>query len=710
MGVWWRRNKRSLLAPRFSEICQERTDNVHLKDSPVKEAEHKKKQIRMWFSPRSKRVRYILDKEQKQQQQPPVVFGGTSVQASCNMYDFLPSPPNEKPPKKEKKSRCKNVIKKSLTDINLAWGFGKEEQKEGSEIGVQISEDDLMQSHVEKVVSFCSQPLVLCGPELNTVGKTVLDAGPDLESSLIQNEKLCYLSIGTKTLQNREPTYTSETFGSSSFVSEKPLSSEMSITPVKCKRRQLRCLNATFPACKRQKRSKLHASGHFCVHEDCLGFSSEKKSESITQSLSSVTAGPVISSLPQRNTIKAVKNMDSPTVTKFSKSSSTLLPNTADGAKIGHWSPLVMQISPSRLSNTKRNHKGETPLHVASIKGDVPIVEQLLLSGADPNVKDHAGWTPLHEACNLGHERVVILLLQHMALVNTAGYQNETPLHDAVKNGHINIVKLLLRHGASQDAVNIFGLQPIDYAENEEMKSLLQQPPSLKNEGHTVVHPSYIINAGLRREGPIVLMGSGLTSDQQRDQSKLSVVLKAGICTEFNSSVTHLIVPDEPILNTMKCMLGILAGCWILKFNWVKICLATRDREQEEGYEIPDGPQRGRLNREHLMPRLFDGCYFFFMGNFVSHKKDDLADLVKAAGGQILTRQPKPDSDVTQTVNTVAYHAKPGSDQSFCTQYIIYEKTSKYHPDRIRQGKVWVAPTSWLINCITSFQLLPVEE
>lgn len=85
-------------------------------------------------------------------------------------------------------------------------------------------------------------------------------------------------------------------------------------------------------------------------------------------------------------------------------------------------------------------------------------------------------------------------------------------------------------------------------------------------------------------------------------------------------------------------------------------------------------------------------------------------ELVKAAGGQILIRQPKPDSDVTQTINTVAYHAESGSDQSFCTQYVIYDVSSKYKPDKIRQGKVWTAPSSWLIDCVMSFQLLPVTK
>ncbi|XP_009574824.1 PREDICTED: BRCA1-associated RING domain protein 1, partial [Fulmarus glacialis] len=172
---------------------------------------------------------------------------------------------------------------------------------------------------------------------------------------------------------------------------------------------------------------------------------------------------------------------------------------------------------------------------------------------------------------------------------------------------------------------------------------------------------------------------------------------------------THLIIPDVPMPSTVKCMMAVLTGCWVLKFEWVQACLQTTVREQEEKYEIQGGPQRGRLNREQLLPKLFDGCYFYFLGSFSRHQKNDLVELVKAAGGQILVRQPKPDSDVTQTINTVAYHAESTSDQRFCTQYVIYDVSSKFKPEKIRRGKVWMAPSSWLIDCVMSFQLLPVK-
>lgn len=43
----------------------------------------------------------------------------------------------------------------------------------------------------------------------------------------------------------------------------------------------------------------------------------------------------------------------------------------------------------------KKNYKGETPLHVACIKGNVARVRSLLEANATPNTKDNAGWTPL---------------------------------------------------------------------------------------------------------------------------------------------------------------------------------------------------------------------------------------------------------------------------------------------------------------------------
>ncbi|CAB1328690.1 unnamed protein product, partial [Coregonus sp. 'balchen'] len=97
------------------------------------------------------------------------------------------------------------------------------------------------------------------------------------------------------------------------------------------------------------------------------------------------------------------------------------------------------RVSQSSPAVVKRNHNGETPLHLAAIKGDVETVKELLDQGADPNLKDKAGWTPLG---------VVEPLVRRGVLLNTPGNENDSPLHDAVRVRHIGIVKLLMQHGA----------------------------------------------------------------------------------------------------------------------------------------------------------------------------------------------------------------------------------------------------------------------
>lgn len=39
----------------------------------------------------------------------------------------------------------------------------------------------------------------------------------------------------------------------------------------------------------------------------------------------------------------------------------------------------------------KRNEKGESPLHLATIRGDIGAISRLLSDGADVNVQDFAG-------------------------------------------------------------------------------------------------------------------------------------------------------------------------------------------------------------------------------------------------------------------------------------------------------------------------------
>ncbi|KAI5616475.1 ankyrin repeat domain-containing protein 12 isoform X1, partial [Silurus asotus] len=149
--------------------------------------------------------------------------------------------------------------------------------------------------------------------------------------------------------------------------------------------------------------------------------------------------------------------------------------------------PAVQKKTPNSSSSrqkdkvNKRNERGETPLHMAAIRGDVKQVKELIGLGADVNMKDFAGWTPLHEACNLGYYDVAKVLIGAGAEVNTQGLDDDTPLHDASSSGHKDIVKLLLQHGGNAFQANKRGERPVDVADSQEVEQLLKGEISLSD-------------------------------------------------------------------------------------------------------------------------------------------------------------------------------------------------------------------------------------
>ncbi|PWA17060.1 hypothetical protein CCH79_00013257, partial [Gambusia affinis] len=121
----------------------------------------------------------------------------------------------------------------------------------------------------------------------------------------------------------------------------------------------------------------------------------------------------------------------------------------------------------------KRNEKGETLLHKACRRKDLPKVKMLLQAGISVNMEDYAGWTPLHEACVSGDEAVVEELLRAGANVNAQSCEGVTPLHDAVYSGHLQVVELLLENGSIPADQNVGGKSLLDMAKDRSMKELL---------------------------------------------------------------------------------------------------------------------------------------------------------------------------------------------------------------------------------------------
>ena len=128
------------------------------------------------------------------------------------------------------------------------------------------------------------------------------------------------------------------------------------------------------------------------------------------------------------------------------------------------------------------------------------------------------------------------------------------------------------------------------------------------------------------------------------------------------------------------------------------------------------------------LPGLFDGCQFYFYGEFSPHHptKEDLIQMVKYGGGTILSREPKPDVDESLCLPTsnkvhkaanqaftlapVAYHANPESKQYRCTQYVIYDSLAEKKPHIWNTHSVCTMPLTWLMDCASNFAIVDLAE
>ena len=86
---------------------------------------------------------------------------------------------------------------------------------------------------------------------------------------------------------------------------------------------------------------------------------------------------------------------------------------------------------------------GDTPLHIASYKGHLEIIEFLLSKGADPNLVNKLWETPLIIASTKGSTKVVELLLNKGVDPNVS-VNGCTPIVATIFNQHTEVVKALL--------------------------------------------------------------------------------------------------------------------------------------------------------------------------------------------------------------------------------------------------------------------------
>lgn len=119
----------------------------------------------------------------------------------------------------------------------------------------------------------------------------------------------------------------------------------------------------------------------------------------------------------------------------------------------------------SSLVNTRDVTSGETALHIAVKRADIPYTNYFLSKGADANARDVRGNTPLILAVNAGATELIPILVGARANPNLGNTSGETPLIRAVQRRDLAMVRALLTAGADADQADVIaGKSARDYA------------------------------------------------------------------------------------------------------------------------------------------------------------------------------------------------------------------------------------------------------
>ncbi|XP_046564422.1 kinase D-interacting substrate of 220 kDa B-like [Haliotis rubra] len=187
-----------------------------------------------------------------------------------------------------------------------------------------------------------------------------------------------------------------------------------------------------------------------------------------------------------------------------------------DNIEKGDLSAVHGLLESGNINLEERDENGQTYLMLASEKGELHIVRELLDAGVDPNAVDNDNWSALLCAAKEGHLEIVIVLLEKKASIehrdmcgwtalmwasykghsmvvqelldrgsnaNVKAEHNMTCLAWASGRGHTEVVKKLLECGAKVNATDKYGTTPLIWASR---KGYLEITECLLAEGANV--------------------------------------------------------------------------------------------------------------------------------------------------------------------------------------------------------------------------------
>lgn len=236
----------------------------------------------------------------------------------------------------------------------------------------------------------------------------------------------------------------------------------------------------------------------------------------------------------------------------------------------------------------------------------------------------------------------------------------------------------------------------------------------------TSTYPCKSLNGGKN----LVLCGSALSSEEKCSLIEFARNSGTIVSKYWRPNVTHVIAAVDSngaCTRTLKVLMAILNGKWIVTVEWVKACVKAGCLVDEEPYEVhldthgcSGGPKAGRLRILNNGPKLFNNFYFYFIGDFVQAFKTDLLNLITTAGGtvietkdQLLSSSNDADADVKR-LNFVVYNADLSDCSEFEDEDSIKFQRFAAAEDVARECRSQIVGHTWILESIAACNVVPI--
>ncbi|CAI9262952.1 unnamed protein product [Lactuca saligna] len=224
----------------------------------------------------------------------------------------------------------------------------------------------------------------------------------------------------------------------------------------------------------------------------------------------------------------------------------------------------------------------------------------------------------------------------------------------------------------------------------------------------------------------LVFCGSALSPEEKSSLIEFARSNDSIVLRYWRPNVTHVIAAIDSngaCTRTLKVLMAILNGKWIVTVEWVKACVEAGCLVNEEPYEVhldthgcSGGPKAGRLRVKNNGPKLFNNLKFYFVGDFVKAFKSDLLNLVATAGGmvveakdQLLSGSNGGDEDVKWEC-LVVYNADLSDHSEFDDEDSVKFQRIAVAQDIAQESCSQIVGHTWILESIAGCCLLPFTK